>query len=401
MNLRKINKFVGLSPLWMSLIVNPIFANTVSTNEVLESKALHEALSTAATAQRVPGALVLVRSPKGQVVAHFGTTELNKNNSPQVTDYFRVGSNTKSMMSAVIMQLAQEKALNLQDPASKYLANVPNGDKITLSMLMKNRSGLYNYVQSPTLAKEFDKNPLRYWKPEELLQLSFEHPPAKPGAEFDYCNTNFIVLGLIAEKLDKKPIAAIFKDRLFTPLGMQHTYLPDATDVSLPEPFSHGYAYGGSAHVFTHPKYSEAFKNKVAKNKVKPIDYTKQNASWAWASGGVVSTAEDMAIWIQALSEGKLLNQEYYELWKKSPEPLDDKNPEIRYGYGFMTFVKDGKLIYFHSGELPGFNSYMLYDIKNKQSIIIWSNLTVSLAVHPTAEEITNAVLKALYGVKK
>jgi D-alanyl-D-alanine carboxypeptidase len=400
MFLKKINGVLWLGSMCLSLFVSPTFADSMSLNSPSMSQALQGALKEASEAQRVPGALVLIRTPKEQVVIPFGTTELDKKNSPRATDFFRIGSNTKSMISAVIVQLAQEKKLNLEDPVSKYIPKVPNGDKITLSMLLKNRSGLYNYLQSPKLAIEFDKNPLKDWKPEELLQLSFEHPPAKPDVEFDYCNTNFILLGMIAEKLEKKSMPVIFKERLFTPLGMHHTYLPTSAETNMQEPFAHGYAYGGSAHVFTHVPYSPEFKRNVLKNQVKPVDYTNQSPSWSWASGGVVSNAEDMAIWIEALSEGKLFKQPYLEKWKKSPEPIDPKNPAVTYGFGFMTFVKDTQFIYFHSGELPGFNSYMLYDANKKQSLIIWSNLTISLDVHPTAEKIRDKIFAVLRGKK-
>lgn len=261
---------------------------------------------------------------------------------------FRIGSNTKSMISAVIVQLAQEGQLKRDDPVAKYIPNVPNGDKISLDLLMKNRSGLYNYLESPKIAKEFDANPSKIWTPQELLNLSFEQPlQFQPDDRFDYCNTNFILLGLIAEKLEKKPLASIFKTRLFDPLDMKHTYLPEASDTEMKTPYAHGYAFGKSAHVFTHEPYSADMQRDIKEGKVKPVDYTAQSPSWAWAAGGVVSTPEDVAIWISSLSEGKLFNQEYYEKWLKSPVPNDAGNPNIKYGYGFLTAENEAGLFFF------------------------------------------------------
>ena len=84
------------------------------------------------------------------------------------------------------------------------------------------RSGLYNYTSAPELAESLERDPTRAWTPEELLAIAFKRPPDfAPGTEYDYCNTNYALLGLIAEKLAGAPLAKIFQDRLFGPLGMK------------------------------------------------------------------------------------------------------------------------------------------------------------------------------------
>src|ERR1700749_4376001 len=83
----------------------------------------------------VPGALVLLRTPQGDFTAASGTTQLNTTNPPRADTYFRIASNTKTLTAAVIMQLAQEKKLSLDDPVSKYVPGVPNGDNITIAEL--------------------------------------------------------------------------------------------------------------------------------------------------------------------------------------------------------------------------------------------------------------------------
>lgn len=380
----------------INFLSSPSYAKTETINN--DKADLQLALDQAAKDQLVPGALAYIQSPKDKIVVPYGTTSIDLNKTPSVRDYFRIGSNTKSMISAVIVQLAQEKLIDLKDPVSKYIEGVPNGYNITIDLLMKNRSGLYNYLESPKFAKAFDINPLKVWTPSELLGLAFENPVQfAPNARFDYCNTNFILLGLIAEKIDKKPLYKIFKDRLFIPLNMKHTYLPNDSDNTLPEPYSHGYAYGKSAHVLTHKVYSAKMQQEIEQGKIKPKDYTIQNASWSWAAGGVVSTAEDLAIWIGGLSEGKLFNQEFYNKWLASPEWVDANNKVMKYGYGFLTLDNGTDIFYFHNGELPGFNSYMIYNLNKKQSIIIWSNLTVSKLAVPAADMMKTAIYNVLY----
>ena len=131
------------------------------------------------------------------------------------------------MTAAVIVQLAQEGKLSLDDPVSKYVPGVPNGDNITIAELLKMRSGLYNYTDAPKFWAILDRDPTKVWSPAELLAIAFTHPPNfPPGTGFHYSNTNYALLGLIAEKVDGKPLASCFQDRLFGPLGLKHTVLP-------------------------------------------------------------------------------------------------------------------------------------------------------------------------------
>src|SRR5262249_34406804 len=143
--------------------------------------------------------------------------------------HFRIASNTKTMTAAVIVQLAQEGKLGLGDPISKYVPGVPDGDSITLAQLLAMRSGLYNYTDAPELSASVDRAPTKAWTPGELLAMAFTRPPSfPPGAAFQYSNTNYTLLGLVAERVDGRPLASAMQDRLFGPLGMHGTALPAA-----------------------------------------------------------------------------------------------------------------------------------------------------------------------------
>ena len=151
----------------------------------------------------LPGAMVLLHTPQGDFVFGYGTTELGVTNPPRADTHFRAASNTKTMTAAVIVQLAQEGKLRLDDPISKFVQDVPNGDNITIGQLLKMRSGLYNYTAAPELAESLDRDPTKVWSSEELRAIAFKRPPLfAPGAEFDYCNTNYLLLGLVAEKIE-------------------------------------------------------------------------------------------------------------------------------------------------------------------------------------------------------
>jgi D-alanyl-D-alanine carboxypeptidase len=108
----------------------------------------------------------------------------------------------------VILQLAQEGKLSVDDAMSKYLPGVPNGDHITIAELLKMRSGLYNYTDGPEISASMDHDPTKAWSPAELLAIAFAHPPnAPPDTAYEYNNTNYLLLSLIAEKVDGKPLA--------------------------------------------------------------------------------------------------------------------------------------------------------------------------------------------------
>jgi D-alanyl-D-alanine carboxypeptidase len=99
---------------------------------------------------------------------------------PSADTHFRIASNTKTMTSAVILQLAQEGRLELDDPVSAYVAGVPGGDDISIAELLEMRSGLYNYTNDPVLAETLDADPAKVWMPRELLDIAFAHPPNFP-----------------------------------------------------------------------------------------------------------------------------------------------------------------------------------------------------------------------------
>ena len=159
----------------------------------------------------LPGAMVLLRTPQGDFAFGYGATELGGTTPPRTDMHFRAASNTKTMTAAVIVLLVQEGKLHFDDLVSKYVEGVPNGDNITIGELLKMRSGLYKYTSAPELGESLDRDPTRVWTPQELLAIAFKRPPTfAPGKEYDYCNTNYALLGLIAEKLEGATLSNIF-----------------------------------------------------------------------------------------------------------------------------------------------------------------------------------------------
>ena len=376
-------------------------AKATTNLKSFEPAALQGIVETTAKELLLPGAIVLLRTPQGNIAFGYGATELGGTTSPRADTHFRAASNTKTMTAAVIALLAQEGKLRFDDPVSKYVEGVPGGDDITISELLKMRSGLYNYTSAPELAESLDNDPTRVWTPRELLAIAFKRPAIfAPGKEYDYCNTNYVLLGLIAEKLEGAPLAKIFQDRLFGPLGMKHTLLPANTSNTIPELYSHGYLYGSSSYALVDAPYPADLQAAAKAGTLKPNDDTGQNPSYAYAAGGVISTADDLAIWMRALVGGKLFDADYQRQWLDSLEPQDPSKPlGQKYGYGISQITFGPNSVYFHGGEMPGYNSFMGYDPVNAVTLIVWTSLTISLDGKPTANTIMLKMLDQIYKV--
>jgi len=181
---------------------------------------------------------------------------------------------------------------------------------------------------------------------------------------------------------------------------MPTTLLPADTSNTLPEPYSHGYLYGSSSYALADMPYPADLRAEAKAGTLKPNDDTNQNPSYASAAGGVISTAYDLATWIPALVGGKVLNADSQRRWLESLEPEDpSKSDGQKYGFGIVQISLGSNRLYFHGGEMPGYISFMGYDPINDVTLIVWTNLTLSLDGLLTANTIMLKVLDQIYVV--
>jgi D-alanyl-D-alanine carboxypeptidase len=371
-----------------------------SALNTVDPKAFQATVERLAKELMVPGALVVLRTPQGNFTASVGTTALGAQTPPEAGTHFRIASNTKTMTAALIVLLAQDGKLKLTDPVAAWVPDVPNGENITIAELLKMRTGLYGYSADPELSTMMDATPSRAWTPQEVLAIAFRHPPQfAPDAEYEYSNTNYALLGLVAEKVGGQPLAQQFQERLFGPVGLEQTSLPAIDDTVIPSPYSHGYMYGGSFYALADNPYPADMQAAAKAGTLKPIDYTNQNSSYATAAGGAISTADDLATWMKALVSGKVFNADYQQQWLTSLQAEDPAAPDgQKYGYG-ISYQRFGPnaAMYYHGGELPGFNSFMGYDPDNDVALVIWTNLTLSPDGQTTAQAMLAPMLDEVY----
>ncbi|MBS1956093.1 MAG: beta-lactamase family protein [Cyanobacteria bacterium SZAS-4] len=369
----------------------------------IDRAALEKVISATAKEMMIPGAVVLLHTPQGAFKINYGSTKLGAATAPNALTHFRIASNTKTMTAALIMLLAQEKKLKLDDLISKYVSGVPDGDKITIANLLEMRTGLYNYTSAPEVAESIDHHPTKVWTDKELLAIVCKHPTTAPDKTFhwkyNYNNTNYFLLGLVVEKVGGMPLRQAMQERLFKPLHLSDTQLPEASSNKIPEIYSHGYLYGSSSVALAGiPPYSAKFKADAKAGKILPKDYSDVNHSFAAAAGGATSTAADCATWISALCTGSVLNPEYQRLWLNSLRLEDPSNAAgMEYGYGISRLHWAKNAFLFHGGETVGYNSFIGFDPANKVTLIVWTNLTVSLDELPTANTLMLKVLDHIY----
>jgi D-alanyl-D-alanine carboxypeptidase len=347
-------------------------------------------------ANAIPGAVVLIKSPKqGNWSATFGTAQIGKQVPMSLNDYLRVGSNTKTMTSTVILQLVEEGKLKLDDPISKFRPDVPNGQNITIEELSEMRSGLYSYTFDQGFNETLDRNPKKAWKPNELLKIAFTHPNNfAPDAQYEYCNTNIALLGVVIQKLTGMSASAAFQERIFKPLGLKHTFLPARTDWKIPEPHATGYQFGTNVETINSYAVPEAEQAAALDGTLLPHDDTDDSPSWGFTAGAAISTPHDLAVYVKALVGGGLLDKKMQKLRLNSIKPIAPGQPNgLGYGLGIVEFAPN---IFGHDGQIPGFSSFMVYNRKTHDTMIIGVNLAASPV---TGENAAVEVAKPIIGV--
>jgi D-alanyl-D-alanine carboxypeptidase len=246
--------------------------------------ATHAALQAALDRWReendLPGAVLGVRGPRsGDLLLASGAIEPSAR--------FRVGSITKSFVSAVVLALADQERLGLDDPLDRYVVGVRDGGAITVRHLLAHRSGIPDYESLPGFHDAVGRDLTRPWSPAEVVQLVEAHPRLfVPGVGYAYSSTNYTLLGMVVERVEGKPLAIVLRERIAEPLGLHDTRLAPDEEIE-------GLAVG-------HTRLHAARFGAAAPLDVRNVPRT---AIWsiAWAGGGMASSAPDLLAWADRL----------------------------------------------------------------------------------------------------
>ncbi|WP_327064899.1 beta-lactamase family protein [Kitasatospora sp. NBC_01250] len=303
-------------------------------------------------------------------------------------DEFKMGSNTKTMVATVVLQLVAERRISLTDPVSRWLPGlIPDGEQITVRMLLDHTSGLFNYANDPAVLRSFTGQDTRSWSPRQLIAAAVQHPALfAPGTRYSYSNTNYVALGLVAEQASGQGIADLIRQRITQPLHLTHTHLDTGGGTSTPGSpnLAHGYE-PDAAHLapvlppgtppgsaFAGPERPDGY-----------VDTTATALSTEWAAGGMVSTAGDWARFDRALLSGKLLpSAQLKEMETTVSEGPDTAN---RYGLGLEQVVTPCGTVWGHDGQVPGYSSEEYTDPTGHRTVSVFTTTVFGIAQPPAA----------------
>ena len=290
-----------------------------------------------------PGVLAAKADKDGNTVgATAGKGNLATGEAPPLDGEVRIGSNTKTFVAVVIMKMVEEGKVKLDEPVETYLPGLikgqgVDGKKITVRQLLQHTSGLPEYIDESAVDYFGTRND--YVSPRDLLDTALARPAQfAPGAKFAYTNTNYIVLGLLAERVGKRPIAEQIETKIVKPLGLKHTYMPGPGEKTLRG---------------KHPRGYHTRDNKPGKLE----DITDLNPSMAWTAGAMVSTPSELNKFAQSIHDGTLLRQSSIAEMKKGVSV-----PEIggEYGLGIYSQKLSCGVAWGHNGGIPGYATSVL-----------------------------------------
>lgn len=287
-----------------------VFALSVSSSSASDAghTRTREVMNAAVVEQGAPGVVARAQDSVGAWAAASGTADLHTGRHRTPRERFRIGSVTKPFVATVLLQLESEGRLDLDTPVGRLLPDVPLGPygdgadgvggssrAVTVRQLLRHTSGISDYTADPLLhtgyfGKAFLRNRSRSHTPTELVALATAHPPLfPPGAGWSYSNTNYVLAGMVVEKVTGRSYAAEIERRVLRPLKLRDTALP-GTSTRIPGP--NGRAYSTLS---------------VPGRSADPYDVTTLNPSLAGASGEMISSARDLVRFSRALLTGELL----------------------------------------------------------------------------------------------
>ena len=320
-----------------------------------------------------PGALAAVRDRDGRTRnLTAGVGDLRTGARVPVDGQVRMGSNSKTFVAVAVLQLVGEKKVALDAPIDTYLPGLVRGEgidgrRITVRQVLQHTSGLPNYTDFLGIEDLFAVQHT-YFEPRELLDAALAHPADfPPGAKFAYSNTNYVVAGLLIQKVTGRPLAEVLTERVIRRAGLRHTYHPAVGEEGIRERHPQGY---------------------LQDEKGEQRDVTELDPSWGWAAGQLIATPSDLNKFFRALLDGRLLPAE--QLAQMRTTVPADLFPGARYGLGLVSVpLSCGGVAWGHGGDIPGYETRGGVTEDGRAA-------TVAVTSLPDSEKQADGVLKAV-----
>ncbi|PZH16766.1 peptidase M15 [Streptomyces sp. NTH33] len=375
---RTVRRSAVLGPLALALLTGPVHAaegraDAGASSAVLpapDPAALGGRLRTA-LAQGAPGAMARIDdhrlSPDDHATVYKATEGIADRGTKEpvnTDDRFRIGSVTKTFSAVVLLQLAAEGRVRLDDPVGHYLPGLLPDARITVRHLLSHSSGLYDYT-SDLFARTvpgFEAVRTRVFTYRELLGLSLRRPLTQaPGAGYAYSNTNYVVAGLLIEKLTGHPVRTEYENRIIKPLRLGDTFYVHP-GMKIPGRHTRGYLTPDEA-------------------RAPLVDATEQTVSWAQSAGALISSTRDLNTFLSALLGGRLLPAaRLAEMRRWIPAGTGQA-----YGLGLRRRdLSCGVSVYGHTGAVQGYYTYAFTSEDGRRSLTALANASNNGRVHLT-----------------
>ncbi len=316
----------------------------------------------------VPSAsIAVVQDGKIAYVQAYGAAHLDPQTAATPAMRYSIGSISKQFTAAAILMLAEEGKLSLDDPVSKYVSGLTDGSQVTIRDLLSHTSGYQDFWPQ-------DYAPPMMLKPitaDQIMDRWARKPlDFAPGTKWQYSNTNYVIAGVIVEKVAGMPLLKLLSQRVFMPLGM--TSVADTDKNKLPPTDPTGYM-------------------RYALGPLRPAG--KEGRGWMFAAGELAMTAEDLAKWdISIIDQSVLKPASYHEM---ETETLLKNGVGTRYGLGVSVFSSNGHRTLEHGGEVLGFVAENIVLPDDKIAVAVLTNQDASSAAADIGKQVSALLLKA------
>lgn len=336
-------------------LVEPDHCSYQGTTEFIDSSRASELsriICQTLNEEKIPGIQVSIRDSSGQSWdLSSGFSDLEQNRLLQQTDLLRIGSVTKMYTATLILKLVEEGSLRLDQKLSTFFPEYPSVRNVAVRNLLNHSSGIVDIFSIPALFVSSSAFPDKFWDPHHLAEICLEkNLEFEPGTDQSYSNTNFILLGLIAEQVTGMKIHVLFREKLFAPLGLESTALVPYA----PPP----------------PNLINGYVRHYALSMSEWYTFKPEHTSWstlAYSAGALVTNARELSRFVHLLFQNRILDQEILSSMLEF---------EGNRGLGISRISVNGRQMYGHEGEITGFESVAVYDPATGTTISICSNKT-------------------------
>ncbi|HSG41857.1 MAG TPA: serine hydrolase domain-containing protein [Anaerolineales bacterium] len=265
-----------------------------------------------------------------------------------------IGSITKTFTASLVMEQVEAGRIHLDDTLSKWIQH-PDGDRITVEMLLRHTSGIPSYTDEIIL-QLFGLPKKQFLTGDLYATVAYKSLKFEPGSRHEYSNTNYLILGMILENVTGKSYGELLNNTS-TQMGLARIYYP---------------VYSNSLILAN--GYDETLLNLGKRNLTA---FRTSMESGAFSAGGIAGSSHDVAFFFHTLLTKKWLNAETVEQMLDTIDAPDEDLPlQVGYGLGVRNFLIDGESLYGHSGTIPGYSGISLYNPKYGYTIAILSNVS-------------------------